>query len=277
MKRAIFLIGVSIAAWGADTDLRQNAWTTLDTAMQSGNPEHRLQALAAIGTISNTDERAVKTAETALQDKDALVRVAAANALGQMKATQAAPALKAVVDSDTGEVAFAAAKALCNMGDPAGREMLVAVLAGERKDTPGMLTNAVRDARKKMRHPEGLLLMGTQDATGALFGPASMGIVAVKDAFKMRGVSGRASAAQALANDPEPYAVQLLEWALTDNNWEVRASAAKALGERGTADSLPKLQTALADSRDAVRTLSAASILRIEDRQAGATASANNR
>jgi HEAT repeat protein len=272
MTRAIVLPGflaVAILALRAQTDVNEAAWRTLDTAFHSGNLDHRRQALAAIGTIPNTNDRAVKTAEEALQDKDAQVRVAAAEALGQMKAKQAAPALKAALD-DRGEVAFAAAKALVNMGDPAGREMLVAVIAGDRKDSPGMLTNAVREARKKIHHPEGLLLMGTEDAAGAMFGPASMGIVAVKDAFKLRGVSGRAAAAAALAKDPEPYAVQLLEWALSDSNWEVRASAAKALGERGNADSVPKLQLGLADTRDAVRTLSAASIIRIEERQGAA-------
>ena len=48
----------------------------------------------------------------------------------------------------TGEVAFAAAKALTDIGDPSGRPMLIAVLAGERKDTPSMMTNAMREAKK---------------------------------------------------------------------------------------------------------------------------------
>ena len=205
--RSVLLLGifsVSLYAMGADGDSRQQAWDVLDRAVHSGNPDHRLQALAAIATIPNSDEQAVKAAESLLHDdKDAQVRAAAATALGEMKATQAAPALKAALN-DTGEVAFAAAKALVNMGDPAGRETLVAIIAGDRSDSPGVLTNAVREARKKMRHPEGLLLMGSEDATGAMFGPASMGIVAVKDAFKLRGVSGRAAAAQYLAKDPSP-------------------------------------------------------------------------
>jgi HEAT repeat protein len=156
-----------------------------------------------------------------LHDHDAEVRVAAANALGEMKGAQAATDLKAALN-DANEAAFAAAKALCQMGDPAGRETLVAVLAGERKDAPGVLTNAVRDAPKEMRHPEGVLLAGGQEADGLLLPGSGMGIVAVKDAFKLRGASGQASAAEALAKDPEPYAVTLLEWALSDDKWEVR-------------------------------------------------------
>ena len=65
--------------------------------------------------------------------------------------------------------------------------------------------------------------MGSQDAAGVAFPPAGMGIVAVKDAFKLRGTSGQASAGEVLAKDPKAYAVTLLEWALTDDKWEVRA------------------------------------------------------
>jgi HEAT repeat protein len=266
---SLLLRVVPLAA--ADTDARQASWDVLDRAVHASDPDHRRQALAALATIPGGNDRAVKMAASALRDdKDPQVRTAAAVALGEMKAKQAAPELKAALD-DKGEVAFAAAKALCSIGDPAGRDMLVAVLAGERSDSPGMLTKAVRDARKNVRHPQGILLMGGEDAAGAMFGPAGMGIAAVKDAFKMKGVSDRASAAQYLAKDPEPYAVSLLEWALTDNSWEVRASAAKALGERGNAESEAKLQLGLADTRDAVRTLSAASIIRIEDRGAVTT------
>ena len=252
--------------------MRETAWGELNTALK-GDMYHRLQGLAAIATIPGTDDHAVKIASEALHDHDAEVRVAAANALAEMKATQAAPDLKAAL-TDTNEVAFAAAKALCKMGDPAGRETLVAVLAGERKDAPGMLTKAVRDARKDMHHPEGVLVMGGQEASGLLLPGSGMGIVAVKDAFKIRGTSGQASAAEALAKDPEPYAVTLLEWALSDDKWEVRSAAAKALGERGTSDSIEKLETVMiADKHPAVRTLAAAAIIRIGDRAGSDSAS----
>src|SRR5437868_14076754 len=82
---------------------------------------------------SNAD--AAKRVEESLQDKDPQVRQAAALALGQMKTPQAILYLKQAL-GDTGEVAFAAAKSLVDLGDPSGREMLLAVLAGERKDTP---------------------------------------------------------------------------------------------------------------------------------------------
>src|SRR5438874_961594 len=176
-----------------------------------------MQALAALSTIRGSDDAAAKRAEAALHDHSGQVRREAALALGRMHATQSIPALKDALE-DTGEVAFAAAKSLTELGDPAGRGMLLAVLAGERKDTPGLLTNALRDAKKRIRHPEGLILMGVEDATGTFFGPAAMAIPAGKSFIdlKGKGAPGRAAAAAYLAKDQDPYAVALLEWALVD-------------------------------------------------------------
>jgi HEAT repeat protein len=242
---------------------QDEAWAALDQSLKAGT-EHRIQALSALATIRGSNEEAVKRALDALQDKDAQVRQAAALALGQMKAKQAVPDLKRALD-DTGEVAFAAAKALTDIGDPSGRDMLIAVLAGERKDTPGLMANAMRDAKHRLHHPQGLVLMGAEDAAGAMFGPASWGIEATKDAIdlKGKGTPGRAAAAAYLAKDTDPYAVKLLEWALGDDNQFVRVEAAKGLGERGNAESVPKLQNVLTDSHTRVRAMAAASIINL--------------
>jgi HEAT repeat protein len=130
------------------------------------------------------------------------------------------------------------------------------------------MTNAVRRGKEKLHHPGGLVLMGAQDATGAMFGPASMAIPAVKDTLdlKGKGAPGRAAAAAYLAKDPDPYAITLLEWALADDNQFVRLEAAQGLGQRGNSDSIPKLQQLLDDPHNIVRDMAAASIIRILDR-----------
>src|SRR5262249_39529997 len=149
------------------------------------------------------------------------------------------PYLKQALD-DTSEVAFAAAKALEDLGDPSGKETLIAILAGERKGGPGMTTKAVREAKQRMHHPEGLLLMGAQEAAGTVFWPAGMGLTAAHETLSMqsKGSPGRAAAATWLAKDPDPYAVTLLEWALGDDSHLVRIEAARALGERGNQQSI---------------------------------------
>ena len=58
-----------------------------------------------------------------------------------------------------------------------------------------MVASGLRDARKRIKHPQGLLLEGAEDAAGALLPFAGYGITAVKEAFKEKGSSNRASAA----------------------------------------------------------------------------------
>src|SRR5260370_11694771 len=119
----------------------------------------------------------------------------------------------------------------------------------------------MREAKKQAR-PEALALMGVKEASGVLLGPASMGIGLAEEAFKEKGSQGKVIAVDCLAKDPDPYAVTLLEWALADSNYGVRAAAAKGLGERGSTADIPKLQFLLSDRHDAVRTMSAAAIVR---------------
>jgi HEAT repeat protein len=263
----LLLVQTLAAAGGAGS---AHAWTVLDTSL-TGNAEHREQALAALATLGSNDPEAVRRAVTALDDKTLEVRRVAALTLGELKAASAIPRLTQALD-DSPEVSFAAAKALVELGDPAGREVLVAVLAGERRDAPGILANAMHKAKGKLHHPGQLVLMGSQDATGAMFGPVSMVIPAIKDTadLKSKGAPGRAAAAAYLAKYPDEYAVQLLEWALSDDNQFVRLEAAKGLGERGNAGSIAKLEPLLADDHNIVRDMAAVSILRIDARNGAA-------
>ncbi len=252
------------------------AWKVIDDSIRDGSSqEHREQALAALSTFGSSNAEAIQRAVAALHDKDAVIRRSAALALGELKAHSALGDLKQALN-DTPEVSFAAAKSLTQLGDTSGRDVMIAVLAGERKDAPGMFTNAMRDAKERLHHPEGLFLMGSEDAAGSMFGPASMVIPAVKDTtdLKSKGAPGKAAAVAYLAKYPDPYAVQLLEWALDDGNQFVRLEAAKALGDRGNAGSIPKLDKLLDDQHNIVRDMAAVSILRILSRDGAAGAMA---
>jgi len=247
---------------------QQAAWNVIDASLADNSSEHRREALAAIGTLGFPDPEAVGRVETALKDKDPLVRQTAALILGELKAASSIPKLQEMLQ-DKGEVAFAAAKALSALGDASGRDFLIAVLAGERKDTaPGIVTNAKRKAKDELHHPDQLIFMGAEDATGAMFGPVSIVLPAVKDSLdlKGKGAPGRAAAAAYLSKDPEPYAIQLLEWGLGDDNQFVRIEAAKGLGQRGNSGSIARLQPLLAESHNYVRDMAAAAVIRIEAR-----------
>jgi HEAT repeat protein len=237
------------------------AWETLNKGLASGDPEHRKQAIAALGTLGPAPE-AVVLVEKALQDKHTLVRQAAAATLGDMGARDAIPYLKTALD-DNPEVSFTAAKALWDLGDQSGRWIFQQVLEGERKDTPGPVKDAIRKAKHKMHTPSQLALMGFKEATGQFLGPASMSINVAQQVMKDGGAPGRTAAAGILGKDSDPYALTLLEWALADKSWAVRAAVAKALGTRGNRDTVPKLMPLLSDDHHLVRVMAAASIVKL--------------
>jgi len=237
------------------------SWETLDKGIRASDPAHRAEAVAAIGTIGNIAE-ARKRVEQALMDKDNGVRQAAAATLSDMQARESIPSLQVALD-DNPEVSFAAAKALWDLGNDSGRWEIQQVLEGESKDAPGPLKGAVRDAKKKLRTPSQLALMGVKEATGAFLGPASLGITIAQQAMKDGGAPGRIAAVGMLAQDTDPYALTLLEWALNDKSPSVRAAVAKALGVRGNAETISKLLPVLSDDRNLVRVMSAASIVKL--------------
>src|SRR5437899_2375655 len=90
------------------------AWDTLDKGIRDGDPEHRKEAIAALGTIGNIPE-ARKRVEAALMDKDTEVQQTAAGTLAEMQARESIPALQVALDGKP-EVSIAAAKALWDLG-----------------------------------------------------------------------------------------------------------------------------------------------------------------
>jgi HEAT repeat protein len=265
MPRVLVLALLSSVSYLTAADTVTHAWEVIDRGIHSGDFERRLQTLVALSAVDGSNQEAVRRVVDALKnDKDARVREEAALALGQMKATSAIPDLRAALD-DKGEVAFAAAKALTDLGDASGRDTLIAVFAGERKTNPGIATNAVREAQHRIKHPEGMILMGADAAAGSMFAPAAMGLTALQQTAGLhsKGSPARAAAVAYLEKDPDPYAVTLLEWALGDDSKMVRFQAAKGLAKRGNAASIAKLEPLLEDDHNAVRTMAAAAIVQL--------------
>lgn len=238
------------------------AWDVLKVGLQHNNPDVRKQAVLSIAGIGPAPE-VIELLNQALRDKDVVVRQTAAAAIGDARITQCVPALKAALD-DTGPVAFAAAKALWDMGERGERNVLFNTITGELKDTTGFIQGAMRDAKSTLRNPKGLMKMGAREGAGALLGPFSMGIAVAEDMLKDSGAPSRAKALMMLSEDCDPRGVQLMQWALTaDKNNLVRAAAAKALGRCGNAASVDPLIRLLAEQSDAVRFMAAAAVVRL--------------
>ncbi len=259
---ALLLPGMALLAQPDKT-----AWEVLKTGLGDKNPDKRRQAVTATGSIG-LDPEALRLVEEALRDQDPLVRQTAAAELGQMKAKQAIPSLKTALDDASGEVAFAAAKALWDIGDRSGRDLIEDVLTGQQKTTEGMVSGAMRDAKRKMHDPKALAVMGFKEASGALLGPFNIGLIAAEQAFKDGSAGGRTLATTLLAQDCDAESLRLLKWACTnDKNWAVKAASAKALGQCGNQDAIPTLEQNLSDSHDAVRFMAAGAIVKLSAKQ----------
>ncbi|HLG95839.1 MAG TPA: HEAT repeat domain-containing protein [Bryobacteraceae bacterium] len=252
----------------------KTAWEVLKQGLAEKNVDKHRQALTATGSMGLLPE-AIELVEQGLKDMDPLIRQTAAAELGQMKSKPSIPALKAAMDDSDGQVAFAAAKALWDMGDKSGRGLIEDVLTGDEKTSEGVVSGAMRDAKRKMHDPRALAMMGLKEASGALLGPFNIGIIAAEQAFKDGSAGGRTLAIALLTDECDPQTVRLLDWSFSnDKSWAVKAAAAKGLGKCSTAESIPKLETALSDSHEAVKAMSAAAIIRLsqksEQKQAGA-------
>jgi HEAT repeat protein len=242
-------------------DAQSSAWEVMNHALSEGNPAKRVQAITALSSITEAPH-VLDLLEASLSDKDPMVRQSAAAVLGEAKARPAIPLLKKALDDESAEVSFTAARALWEMGDQSGREILWGVLAGDHKTGPGMIKGGIRDAKSKLHNPGALAKIGIDQAAGFL-GPFSMGVWFAEDLLKDKGAPARALSAKLLASDPDPSSAEQLEQALEDKNSAVRAAAARAIGQRSKADKIPKLEPLLTDGNDGVRDMAAAAIIRL--------------
>jgi len=241
----------------------KTAWDVLKAGFSDKNIDTRRQAVTATGSIG-LDPEALRMVEGALRDPDSWVRQTAAAELGQMKAKQAIPALKTALDDAAPEVVFAAAKALWDMGDKSGRDLLEDVLTGQEKSGEGYLASTMHDMKRKMHDPKALAIMGVKEAQGALLGPFNIGVVAAENALKDGSGGGKAIAATLLAQDCDAETYRLLVWSCTnDKNWAVKAASAKALGQCGKPDAIPTLEQNLSDSHAGARMMAAGAIVRL--------------
>ena len=96
-------------------------------------------------------------------------------------------------------------------------------------------------------------------------GPGAMGIMVFEELRKDGSASARTLSAAALAKDTDPATIKLLEEALDDKNWIVRAAVVKALAIRGSRASIPKIQRLLDDKQEGVCYVAAAAIVRLDN------------
>lgn len=244
----------------------EQAWKNIEQIAGSGNPQHRKYGAAAFALLAQKHDRALESAKGLLRsDREPEVRAFTAAALGQEQARKAIPVLREALDDPAAPVAFAAAKALWNMGDHSGAAIFQEVLTGARKDTQGLMDSYLSSARHKMRDPKALAMMGVKEATSAFFGPAGMAISFAQESLKDKGAAGRAYAATALADDRSAHNRQILESALQDSSPLVRAAACRSLAILADRQSLVFLEPLLDDRNEAAQAMASAAYIRLSE------------
>src|SRR5580658_5979860 len=239
IRTTALLLG-AVAALSAQPD--KTAWEVLKQSLNDKNPDKRRQAVTAIGWIGVMPDT-VRLVELALKDPDSLVRQTSAAELAEMKSQGSIAILKTELDDPAAEVAFAAAKALWDLGDKSGRGLIEDVMIGQEKASEGFMSREMRDARRKIHDPKALAVLGLKEASGALLGPFNIGIIAAEQAFKDGSTGPRALAITLLAEDCDSETVRLFEWTYgNEKNWVLKAATAKALGKCGNTDSVPRLE-----------------------------------
>src|SRR5579871_2206995 len=199
MRLLLFLLAIPLLA----DDPVDRAWQILDKGLHDANPVKRVQAVSAM-SILKPQPKPVGIIESTFEDKDYSIRQVACGALAQMKSRQSIPKLREELNDKAPEVVFAAAKALYDLGDPTGRQVLSAVLLGDQADSSGFFASSLHDMKAKMHDTKGLLMIGLKEGAGAFLGPASFGIPVAEGLLKDSNASGKTVAVALLANDKTP-------------------------------------------------------------------------
>jgi len=172
--------------------------------------------------------------------------------------------LQEALDDRTPEVGFAAAQALFNLNDPAGREALIRILNGEGKTASSFIAAQKREALRTLQTPRPMMMVAVR-CSGALVPVpgVGIGISTVVKAMPKSGASGRAAIALLLAKGQDPEVVAALEHALTDKDASVRAAAIQAIAQGDDPAMAKFAEPMLKDKNQTVRLRAAACYLRL--------------
>ncbi|HEY1214731.1 MAG TPA: HEAT repeat domain-containing protein [Bryobacteraceae bacterium] len=263
----LLLLAIGMAAMAlaqTSAHLRLQSQAALQDALDSGNPNTRKQAVIALSLAASRGPFLSKL-ESMIADKDVEVRLAAVASMEDLRSKQTIATLRQALNGEVPEVSFAAAKALYELGDPAGKQALLSVLSGDTKTSSGFLTKQMREAMRMMHTPRATFIFALRQGIG--FAPVpglGVGITSLQQLLSDPGVSGRASAALLLSRDPRRDTLQALRRALSDRDWSVRAAAVHALALRNNPALQPDIARLVNDDNQAVRLRAAAAYIRFD-------------
>jgi HEAT repeat protein len=268
MKWILILSAAAALAVQGTAATRAQCSELLQSGLDDKNPETRKQAVVALSLAGQSGPLFARMEEM-LQDKDVEVRQAVVVSLSEVRTKSATAALHKALEDEVPEVSFTAAKALWARDEPAGKQALLDILAGDSRTSSKFLSKQKREALRMMHTPRTTFLFAVRQ--GARFVPfpgVGQGIASMQSILTDSGVPGRASVALLLGDDRTPAVLDALRDALSDKDWSVRAAAVHSLSLRNDPALRKDLEPLLEDDKEAVRMRAAAGYLRLSAIQA---------
>lgn len=262
---AFCLISITLPVFGQASEANiEQARSVLREGVNNNDPLVKVQAIQSAGLIGQ-NETLRKRLETMLDDSNVDVRVAAINTLTDLKSTASIPALKQRLNEDKApEVAFAAAKALYALHDPAGKEGLYDVYTKKRKASSDMLHSKTRSVLNNLHSFSSASTFIVSQGIGYVPVPGvGEGFSAVTGLLSDPELSPRAVSLLLLAHEKSDWSSELLKNALADDEWSVRAAAAQMIAYGARADLRDDLVPLFSDKTAKVRFRAAGAYLHL--------------
>jgi hypothetical protein len=263
-KACLLLFSVSL--WAAPiNDARQ----TLTEAARNKEGDLRREAAITLSLVPAKDPSSALL-DRLVTDKDYQVRVASLDTLGELNDKTRLDLVKSALSDEVPEVAFAAAKALYALKDPAGVKALQSIYEGETKARSSYFKKEMRDSLRSMKTPRSAFLFAMKNGVGFVPVPGvGAGYNALLGVLSDAEFSARAVSLLTVCGTKNPACDELLKTAFDDDDWSVRAAAIHVVTSERLRTLEPKLAGLLEDRKTKVRLRAAAGYLRLEETPPG--------
>ena len=247
--------------WAAAAD---DARKVLTDAAHSKEGDQRREAALALSLVPARDPTAALL-EDMIKDKDYLVRVAAVDTLGELNDKTHVNLLKTALADEVPEVAFAAAKALFTMKDPAGLQALESVYDGDLKAKSGFFKKEMMNSWRRLKTPRSAFFFVVEHGIGFVPMPGvGFGYNALQGMLSDAEFSARAVSLLMVCKERSKACDGMLNSSFDDDDWTVRAATVHIVATKNIAAMKPKIARLITDKKDKVRLLAAAGFLRME-------------
>jgi HEAT repeat protein len=255
------LLFFSACLWAGTVE---DARKVLAQAAHNKEGDERREAALALSLVPAKDPAAALLDEL-VKDKDYQVRVAAVDTLGELNDKSRVDLIKSALNDDVPEVAFAAAKALYNLKDPAGFQALFSVFEGDTKGRSGYFQREMRDSWRRLKTPRSAFLFAVQNGIGFVPVPGvGAGYNALLGVLADSQTSARAVSFLAVCKTRNSTCEEILPSSFDDDDWTVRAAAIHVVTTRNLTAMKPRIADLIADRKNKVRLRAAAGYLRME-------------